>query len=40
MEVYRGTVSLPFELGDHWHVALKIIDDRGIESLKIVELSS
>ena len=34
--VYRGTVSLAFEIGDHNRVAVKIIDDRGIESLKIV----
>ena len=34
-EQYRGTVSLPFEPGDHRRVAVKIVDDRGIESLKI-----
>ena len=39
IEAYRGAVSLPFEPGDHKRVAVKIIDDRGIESLKIVELS-
>ena len=38
IEQYRGTVSLPFEAGDHQRVAVKIVDDRGIESLKIVEL--
>ena len=36
MEAYRGTVSLPFEPGEHRRIAVKIIDDRGIESLKIV----
>lgn len=36
IEQYRGTVSLPFELGPHRRVAVKIVDDRGIESLKIV----
>jgi len=36
IEAYRGTVSLPFAPGDHKRVAVKIIDDRGIESLKIV----
>jgi adenine-specific DNA-methyltransferase len=36
IEAYRGTVSLPFEPGTHGRVAVKIIDDRGIESLKIV----
>jgi adenine-specific DNA-methyltransferase len=38
IEAYRGTVSLPFEPGAHKRVAVKIIDDRGIESLKIVEV--
>ena len=38
MEAYRGTVSLPFEAGAHGRAAVKIVDDRGIESLKIVEL--
>ncbi len=38
VEAYRGTVSLPFEAGDHGRVAVKIVDDRGIESLKIVEV--
>ena len=38
IEAYRGTVSLPFEPGDHKRAAVKIIDGRGIESLKIVEL--
>jgi adenine-specific DNA-methyltransferase len=33
---YRGTVSLPFEAGPHKRVAVKIVDDRGIESLKII----
>lgn len=37
IEHYRGTVSLPFDLGPHRRVAVKIIDDRGIESLKILE---
>ncbi|NLE37224.1 MAG: site-specific DNA-methyltransferase [Pirellulaceae bacterium] len=36
IEAYRGTVSLPFEPGDCRRVAVKIVDDRGIESLKIV----
>ena len=38
IEAYRGTVSLPFELGDNASIAVKIIDDRGIESLKIIAL--
>jgi len=39
MAAYRGTVSLPFEPGKHRRAAVKIVDDRGVESLKIVELS-
>ncbi len=41
IEQYRGTESLPFEPGPHRRVAVKIVDDRGIESLRIitVELS-
>ena len=38
IEAYRGTVSLPFEPGKHRRIAVKIVDDRGIESLKVVEL--
>ena len=38
IETYRGSVSLPFELGPHKRVAVKIVDDRGIESLKILEI--
>jgi adenine-specific DNA-methyltransferase len=39
-EAYRGTVSLPFELGKNKRVAIKIIDDRGIESLKVIEVDT
>ena len=39
IEAYRGTVSLPFEAGKHKRAAVKIVDDRGIESLKIVEIA-
>ena len=35
---YRGTVSLPFELGDNQRIAVKIVDDRGIESLRIISV--
>lgn len=38
IEAYRGTVSLPFASGKHGRVAVKIVDDRGIESLKILEI--
>ncbi|MGB2809721.1 MAG: DNA methyltransferase, partial [Sedimentisphaerales bacterium] len=38
IEAYRGTISLPFEVGDNKRIAVKIIDDRGIESLRILDL--
>lgn len=37
IEKYRGTISLPFDRGEHRRVAVKIVDDRGIESLRIIE---
>lgn len=40
IESYRGTISLPFEVGEHKRAAVKIVDDRGIESLKIINLQS
>ena len=36
IEAYRGTESLPFAAGEHKRVAVKIVDDRGIESLKVL----
>ncbi len=38
IEKYRGTESIPFEAGPNKRAAVKIIDDRGIESLKIIRL--
>lgn len=38
MEQFHGTVSLPFEAGENKRIAVKVVDDRGIESLKIVAL--
>jgi adenine-specific DNA-methyltransferase len=38
IEAYRGTVSLPFKAGAQRRAAVKIVDDRGIESLQVVEL--
>lgn len=38
LQAYRGTTSLPFKAGAHRRVAVKIVDDRGIESLRLVEL--
>ena len=40
IEAYCGTVSLPFEPGEHGRIAVKIVDDRGIESLKVMSLDS
>ncbi len=38
LEAFHGTESLPFEAGDNKRIAVKIVDDRGIESLKIIPL--
>ena len=38
MARFHDTVSLPFEAGDNRKIAVKIVDDRGIESLKIIAL--
>ena len=38
VEAYRGTTSLPFDLGEHSRVAVKFVDDRGVESLKVLEV--
>ena len=35
---YHGTQSLPFEAGDNHCIAVKIVDNRGIESLKVIRL--
>lgn len=35
---FHGTVSLPFEAGEYRKVAVKVVDDRGIESLKVIRL--
>ena len=39
IEAYRGTGSLPFKAGDNKRIAVKIIDDRRIESLRIIEVA-
>lgn len=38
IEAYRGTVSLPFKPGNNKRIGIKILDDRGIESLRILEV--
>ena len=37
MGKYQGTISLPFQLGEFRRAAVKIVDDRGIESLRVLE---
>ena len=39
IEAYRGKISLPFVAGENRRAAVKIVDDRGIESIKLVDLS-
>ena len=38
IETYRGTISLPFSAGEYKQCAVKIVDDRGIESLRIIKI--
>jgi len=38
IEAYHGRVSLPFEPGPHERIAVKIVDDRGIESLRLLDV--
>ncbi|PYS94551.1 MAG: site-specific DNA-methyltransferase [Acidobacteria bacterium] len=38
VEAYRGNVSLPFTIGNNKSIAVKIVDDRGIESLKLIDV--
>lgn len=39
IEKYVGTESLPFTAGVNERAAVKIIDDRGIESIKVISLT-
>jgi len=38
LDAYRGTVSIPFSAGRHKRIAVKIVDNRGIESLRVLDL--
>lgn len=38
LDKFHGTKSIPFETGDNHCIAVKIVDDRGIESLKVIRL--
>lgn len=35
---FSGTISIPFVAGENKRIAVKIVDDRGIESLKVLDL--
>lgn len=36
IEAYKATISIPFEAESYNRIAVKIMDDRGIESSKIL----
>lgn len=38
IEVYTGSISLPFAIVESKNIAVKIVDDRGIESLKVLRI--
>lgn len=38
IESYHGNISLPFTPGEYKRIAVKIVDDRGIESLKLIDV--
>ena len=40
LEKFHGTVSMPFDAGENKRIAVKIVDDRGIESLKVIPLDA
>ena len=39
MEQFHGTKSIPFPAGENKRIAVKIVDDRGIESLCVLDLT-
>jgi adenine-specific DNA-methyltransferase len=39
IEKYRDTESLPFIVKDNTLITVKIVDDRGIESMKAIVIS-
>jgi len=39
LDKFHGTVSLPFEPSENRKIAVKIVDDRGIESIKVIPLA-
>ena len=39
LKAYQGTKSLPFKPGENLKVAVKIIDDKGFESIRVFALT-
>jgi adenine-specific DNA-methyltransferase len=39
-EQMRGTVSFPFEPGEHQRIAVKVIDFRGNEVVRVMKLDT
>lgn len=40
IEAYRGTVSVRCDAAEHGWVTVKIVDDRAIESLKVIKVQA
>ncbi len=40
LEQYTGVVSIPFDLGEKKTIAIKVVDDRGVEMLIIKQIKS
>jgi adenine-specific DNA-methyltransferase len=40
LEQYTGVVSIPFDLGEKKTIAIKVVDDRGVEMLIIKQINS
>ena len=38
LEQYTGTISIPFTLGEKRTIAVKIVDDRGVEMLIVKKI--
>ena len=39
-EQMRGTISFPFEAGEHQRIAVKVIDFRGNEVVRVMPLNA
>jgi adenine-specific DNA-methyltransferase len=37
--VFSGTKSLPFQAGEHGRIAVKVIDPRGNEVMRVIRIS-